>query len=126
LRKNDADDLRNAAIAETDFDTNAGAEISMAKRKDMVVWHIVEWIHSDEYADGMAVGDVVGYEERTSERWEYDREKKGFFIKTKLSVLGILPADYHIKYPEEARARIDLWKKRFIEINKYGVNHGDQ
>lgn len=95
----------------------------MTKGKKMY-WHIVTWA-SPSSKDGHAVGDVIGYEERTTERYGYSSEDKGFFVKTALAVLGTLPADYHEKYPDEARARLDLWKSRFLEDQKAMVNTHD-
>jgi hypothetical protein len=82
-----------------------------AATKKKMYWHLVTWVHPDA-SDGFSVGDVVGYDERCTERYGYDPKIKGFCVKTELVCLGSLPADYHEKYPKEASARLELWKQR--------------
>jgi len=76
-------------------------------------WHIVTWVHPSS-EDGLSVGDVIGYDEKKNERYGHDSKGRGFYVKTKLAFLGALPADYHERHPEEARARLDLWKEKFM------------
>ena len=83
----------------------------MAKKGAKIYWHLVTWVRPEE-TDGFSVGDVVGYEEQTTERYGYDQAAGDFPVKTRLVVLGALPADYHEKYPKEASARLALWKQR--------------
>jgi len=83
----------------------------MAKRVKKIYWHLVTGVHPDK-SDALTVGDVVGYDEPTTERYGFSQESRGFYVKTRLTLLGSLPANYHEQYPKEASARLDLWKQR--------------
>jgi hypothetical protein len=89
----------------------------MAKYPQRLYWHIITWTNPD--ADPRCVpgdvGAVIGLECR-KEKWEGRcRDDRGFCPAARLALLGIVPIDYHERYPKEASRRIELWKARYLE-----------
>jgi len=80
-------------------------------RAAKLYWHLVTWVHPDGHGR-LSVGDIVGYPERNTARYDLDAKTKDVRVKARVTCMGALPARYREQYPEEAAAVLAYWKER--------------